>query len=471
MGIPGLHSFIASHPAFATPYQFNSLSDRMVIDGNSLLHFITRSTVHHNYGRYNMLAHQLILSPASSSLTIFDGALPPSKKSVRLSRFLDRIRKVKSLVYDDNIVLGPLAMNVALDTLPSTTVAKLEADGLVAQIARREGSPILSFDSDYYIFKNVKYVPLDSVVPSSPSSFQGRLYTNDITRKVLNLPSANLLPAFAVLVGCDNVVDVLAFKSLSTHIPALGKGRTGNQTKSRITTISSVLARCGSHDSITALTRLVSTADCKDLVSVAKSYMDDVDCGEMNTQYASDHGNKRQYSPRLLEIITNRSFWADLSEGVTEYVRRGDRVSEELIELVPEVGLAPLPQAHIYIHTILEDGDRLEPTQLPLTHQPIITASIYLASRLCTETVEVIIVVGLYCLSHPIDTLKNTDYESRNQNTWNAIHIAAELQTVLESAYLVAEVLKLSLEFRKAHWQCFDGWILAAALTDDEHCD
>ena len=86
----------------------------------------------------------------------------------------------------------------------------LEADAYLAHIAIRLGCPVLSNDSDFFIF-NVRYIPLNSVEEWDNSSAEGggELICEEFDReKFLErfpLKDPEMLPLLAVLMGNDYV--------------------------------------------------------------------------------------------------------------------------------------------------------------------------------------------------------------------------------------------------------------------------
>lgn len=168
MGIKGLTRFIDQHPELLTDHQLRDT--KVVIDGNNLFFFL------HQYyhvpfaygGDYDQYADavrsyfETLLSVGIEPFVIFDGCYEPDdrKLSTVLSRMTKNIRSNSQMSrhggYPGCGLLPILAADVFRQVLAYLSIqyvmTDLEADGQVAALANLWHCPVMSNDSDFFIF-------------------------------------------------------------------------------------------------------------------------------------------------------------------------------------------------------------------------------------------------------------------------------------------------------------------------------
>ena len=148
---------------------------------------------------------------------VLDGAADRSKAMTQWRRARDQTAKALSCDPSNQhevIVLPAFALQVFIQAVKAFDNAFifqsiLEADAYLAHIAIRLGCPVLSNDSDFFIF-NVRYIPLNSVEwDNSSAEGGGELICEEFDReKFLErfpLKDPEMLPLLAVLMGNDYV--------------------------------------------------------------------------------------------------------------------------------------------------------------------------------------------------------------------------------------------------------------------------
>jgi hypothetical protein len=91
-------------------------------------------------------------------------------------------------------LLPPFSIGLAIETLRKlgrkVAIALEEADTLIARLASQYQAPILSRDSDFFMYDLPKgYIPLDSLVKIEGfGSLSGRVYHRQDLSKALNIP-------------------------------------------------------------------------------------------------------------------------------------------------------------------------------------------------------------------------------------------------------------------------------------------
>lgn len=228
MGIQGLTTFIARN-ADRSLEAFHLHDQYLVIDGNSLAAQLFQNTTKCNSsfgGDYDVYAR--IIKKFFSALTkckitpyvIFDGGYEDKKMKTVLKRFTGRIMDASRLnpKNQSQFLVFPLLMkDVFIEVLKSCKVSytfcELEADSEIAAVARFLGCPVLSYDSDFFVF-NVTYIPFPSLTlkPSILRTNEGshyvlkcKLYRVENFLTLFPGVDSNTLPLIATLLGNDYV--------------------------------------------------------------------------------------------------------------------------------------------------------------------------------------------------------------------------------------------------------------------------
>ena len=171
MGIPKLTSFVKD---FYTGWKEEKLGKYVVIDGCSLCYFLYRFNwikggQYTDYYAAIVKFFGALRSSAVESIVVIDGYDYPEEKSNTVKKRNDtKARKVCNQFLDSNTssrvsvslartdVLPPLAPNVFQEVLCELNVTCImvdgEADEQIAQLANYYSCPVLSNDSDFYMF-------------------------------------------------------------------------------------------------------------------------------------------------------------------------------------------------------------------------------------------------------------------------------------------------------------------------------
>ena len=165
MGIQGLTSFIDEHPKLLTDYKLHDI--RVVIDGHNLFHFLYYYfNVSHQYGGdYDHYARcvrfffQTFEQCGIEPIIVFDGGyeVDDRKLHTMLRRARERIHLGSFLSHAGRGRILPIlayeTFKMVLDELGVRHVTcDNEADNEIAALANTWGCPVLSNDSDFFVF-------------------------------------------------------------------------------------------------------------------------------------------------------------------------------------------------------------------------------------------------------------------------------------------------------------------------------
>ncbi|XP_053673574.1 protein asteroid [Anopheles nili] len=171
MGVRGLTTFIAGNAElYLKPYELRDTN--LVIDGDNLcLQLYQKSQLKSTPlgGNYDIYYRTVVDFFALLKLAnvvpyvLLDGGYEPRKMSVVRNRMWKKIQVIKNFSTASIMVTMPLMLReVFVDALQSEGIhfmrCAFEADDEVAILARKLNCPVLSYDSDFYIF-DVQYIP------------------------------------------------------------------------------------------------------------------------------------------------------------------------------------------------------------------------------------------------------------------------------------------------------------------------
>ncbi|KAI1279031.1 Protein asteroid -like protein 1 [Halotydeus destructor] len=178
MGVKGLTTFVESDPESLKCYKLQDT--KLVIDGNSLKYFLYEIFAadlkcsryagdYVDYGRYIQRFFKCLKTCNVTPYIIMDGAIDPSldKLDELKSRATEKIKRAKpkgkNFIYSpllDSKVFGDVVVDLDLDI----TWSLFEADGDVANLAKKLKCPVLAKDSDFMIFDlEGGYIPLSTL--------------------------------------------------------------------------------------------------------------------------------------------------------------------------------------------------------------------------------------------------------------------------------------------------------------------
>uniref|UniRef100_A0AAV2KAD1 Asteroid domain-containing protein n=1 Tax=Knipowitschia caucasica TaxID=637954 RepID=A0AAV2KAD1_KNICA len=254
MGVRGLTSFVEGNTHFLQGVKFRD--SWLLIDGSSLYFQIY---FHHgldqlhggDYDAFSCLLKQFFAALAACNIQAFvvlDGGIDPSDKK------LDTLRqRLQTKIKDaDNIshsrrgsVLPLLTKEVFIQVLIQIGVPLVqcpaEADWEIACLARQWNCPILSKDSDFYVFDLPGgYLPFNYFNWTNISGktnqryISAQLYTASVLCRWFGGLNKDLLPLCAVLLGNDYSTpkeaelkhwqkSVSSLKKIPNRVPKVGK--------------------------------------------------------------------------------------------------------------------------------------------------------------------------------------------------------------------------------------------------------
>ena len=279
MGVSGLTAFIDDNQHLLTDFELHDT--RLVIDGNNLYHFLYYYFhVRHEYGGdYDEFADSCTVFFDSlhccnvTPCVVFDGAYDADGRKLRtsLKRAQERIHLAGFLsVGNRGKILPVLAYETFRNALNRMHIdcvtCDSEADQQIASLAVHWSCPVLSNDSDFFIFNmpaGVVLLDYLNIHVNSKSNACAEdadynymavqiFYLNDLVR-ALNVKDVSLIALFASLLGND-VVDRRNFEPFftKTKLPKGSSKFSSGQKK-----IASLLKWIKSRDNLAEATAMV----------------------------------------------------------------------------------------------------------------------------------------------------------------------------------------------------------------------
>lgn len=226
MGIPGLSTFVDNNLHLLEKCQLHDT--KLIIDGNNLYHILYYS--HHidfihggDYDKFVIHTRRFFHMLKECNIQpylIFDGGYDIDEKKFRtvLERLRQRCHSAARIGHGGKGNIMPiLAYEVFRRTLLELgtphCVCDFEADDQIVVLANEFGAPVLSYDSDFYIFDiHAGYVPIDSVTFTACLSEDEKYkylpcciyFTKNLTKHFPDL-GKSVLPLMATLLGNDFV--------------------------------------------------------------------------------------------------------------------------------------------------------------------------------------------------------------------------------------------------------------------------
>lgn len=239
MGIHGLTSFIDNNPHLLKDRQLHDC--RVVIDGNNFYHFLyyycnVRFQFGGDYDIFQRKISMIFSMFRSCNVEVFvvlDGAYTVDGKKFKttISRARDRVFAAKRIVHGQRGSLIPcLARQTFTQTLDKLGIQHVtcdfEADNQLVTLANQWNCPVISNDSDFYIFDlSGGFIPLDYIdfrprrLPQSSGGagdsaafLPVQYYHVDEFIKCFQSLNRAVLPLFATMLGND-YVNARAFES------------------------------------------------------------------------------------------------------------------------------------------------------------------------------------------------------------------------------------------------------------------
>ncbi|MEQ2255324.1 hypothetical protein ILYODFUR_012754 [Ilyodon furcidens] len=272
MGVHGLTTYVESNRNFLQDVRFRD--SRLVIDGCSLFF---RLYFHHgldqqhggDYDAFACLLTQFLSALEACNIqpyVVLDGGMDPSDKKFATlrQRMQSKIRDADCISHGRNgSVLPILIGKVFIQVLDQRGIPLIqcpaEADWEIACLARQWNCPVLTNDSDFYIFDlPAGYLPLRFFQWSNLNGKASQRYipsrcyiTNNLCRWFGGM-NRELLPLCAVLIGNDYGAPKEA-ETLIAHIDmsTLGRGNARGRGRAPVSRIECLLIWLSSFPSVT----------------------------------------------------------------------------------------------------------------------------------------------------------------------------------------------------------------------------
>ncbi|KOC67189.1 Protein asteroid [Habropoda laboriosa] len=253
MGIPGLTSYINNRSDRYLEY-YELCDSYLVIDGNSiacLLHNLHAKCNCAFGGDYDNVAQCVsdffddLLKCNVTPLVLMDGGIENKKLKTIINRTKEKIRIASCFcpLSQQKMSFFPLfLMEVFKDVMVEKNIRYVqclfEADSDIAAVARILNCPVLSYDSDFYIYGTL-YIPFNTLDNYITKSSTGKGYVKRCKiYRVEHLLSSfkgfnqSMLPLVAILLGNDYVKRG-TFRNFFRHLKLKGASRKRHNLRQR----------------------------------------------------------------------------------------------------------------------------------------------------------------------------------------------------------------------------------------------
>lgn len=257
MGVRGLTTFIKNKEnKYLKKYKLHNCT--VLLDGNSIASnlFIWSNIESAFGGDYDKFAKYIkeffkVLKKCEvSPLVIFDGGYEQRKLRTVYSRMKDKLRSARDAQPHSGSLNFPLFMRIVFrEVLSELSIpfsqSDFEADDELAALARQLQCPVISYDSDFYIY-DVLYIPFPSIniqAIALADNFSGNLEKYYLDCKIYCVDTfidsfggldKNMLPLLAALLGND-YIRRSTFKAFYANLK-IPKGKT-NPLQRRIKSV------------------------------------------------------------------------------------------------------------------------------------------------------------------------------------------------------------------------------------------
>lgn len=227
MGVRGLTTYVnLNQDVFLQYYLLHDTN--LVVDGNSMCAQLYRSlncfsAFGGDYDKYAAFVRNFLKGFRKCNITpyvVFDGSHESRKLKTVHNRLRSKIRSASRLdvVTQGSLQIFPLLVRdvfkqILVEMNIPYTVCEFEADDEIATLARHLNCPVLSYDSDFFIY-NVLYIPFNTL-ERKPKPFdidgnrvnalQCKLYKVEYLTENFGGLKKEMLPLLATLLGNDYV--------------------------------------------------------------------------------------------------------------------------------------------------------------------------------------------------------------------------------------------------------------------------
>ncbi|CAD6238927.1 GSCOCG00008559001-RA-CDS [Cotesia congregata] len=275
MGIRGLTTYIQNRSDYYFDV-YELANTKLVIDGASLNAQLYCNRTYGDSifsGDYDQIAHCVtrffedLLRCNVEPLVIIDGGWESKKYQTLIGRFKDRLNSASIINFDNNhrTFLFPMLLpDVFVDVMNKMEIkyymCTFEADEAAAAIARVLNCPVLSYDSDFYIY-GVMYIPFNTLDPHIVRYAKGYVIRCKIYRieKLLNKFKGldiTLLPLASILLGND-YINSKVFNKFFSEL-RISKQRVTNYQQLKINRIFNWLKHYTLNDAMNKIVKHVS---------------------------------------------------------------------------------------------------------------------------------------------------------------------------------------------------------------------
>lgn len=231
MGVRGLSSFLHENPQFFKPHKLHNCC--VIVDGDNLMHSIYFSDkidviCGGDYDKYAKSVRKyfwMFLECSVKPVVVFDGGYDKSGKKLKTiyKRTNDRLSSVKDIAQSKSfhecllpILAREVFISVLIDLYIHFVVSDYEADEQIAVLANSFKCPVISADSDFYIFDlHLGFITRDSiettVILDIDSNGKEYKFLNCLIYHIDEFVSCfpglekRVLPLFGTLMGNDYV--------------------------------------------------------------------------------------------------------------------------------------------------------------------------------------------------------------------------------------------------------------------------
>ncbi|KAJ8675827.1 hypothetical protein QAD02_011613 [Eretmocerus hayati] len=229
MGIPGLTSYINNNSnVLLLNYQLHNCY--LVVDGNSLVSQLYSWNkcdycFSGGYAQYLFYVSEFfdnLLKCRVSPIVILDGGMEDRKMITIYSRLKEKIASAANSTPSNQQQILPILAKeifklVAQEKKIQLIQTPFEADDHVAAVARILNCPVLSYDSDFFIY-DVDYIPFNTMSSNisignfGQNHIQCKIFRSDHWREFFPMMNKKSLPLIAVLLGND-YIDPIIFQN------------------------------------------------------------------------------------------------------------------------------------------------------------------------------------------------------------------------------------------------------------------
>ena len=304
MGVRGLSTYLSQRRDF---FDSKELRDtEVIIDGNNLRFQLYRQCRGLNdcfggdYDKYYKFVRQFFEKLKSCNISpviVLDGAFEKDNRKIptvisRINEHTKRAVACNPVNQSRNRVFPVFAQEVFIDVLRDLDIevhqSSFEADEVIAHMAYSRSCPVVSNDSDFYIF-DVDFILIDSLDCSKNSESDNFLSCEMYNRKKMLdhycLANKELLYLCAALIGNDYIPPAV-FDKVFMNIKLVNKNSEMTERHRKIKSLFKYMSKEKSVES--ALNKLLSFMPEKERNSVKKKVLQSVNLYDMSAQKLDD---------------------------------------------------------------------------------------------------------------------------------------------------------------------------------------